>query len=99
MTKALPDWRTPDSFLRLIWLATTSQAGVDDWAVQPSVSCPGGPLTYDGVILTGEERAALTSRGFAEWHVVVSLWSVVQLRATELFPMAENVSLQQHRWV
>ena len=45
MTKAFPDWRSPDSFLRLIWLATTSQAGAFESAVQPAVSCPGGPLT------------------------------------------------------
>jgi hypothetical protein len=62
--------------------------------VQPLVSWPNGPLTYDGVILTGEESAALTSRGLVERHVVVVPWSVVQLRATELFPRAEKVMLQ-----
>jgi hypothetical protein len=94
ITKALPDWTVPETFLRLIWLAATSHAGVLDWAVQPLVSCPMGPLTYPGVILTGADRAALTSSGFVDWQVVVAvLWSAVHLRATELFPTAENDSL------
>lgn len=73
ITKALPDWTFPETFLRLIWLATTSHAGVLDWAVQPLVSCPTGPLTYPGVILTGADSAALTRTGFVDWHAVVAV--------------------------
>lgn len=94
MTKALPDCRVPETFPRLIWLAVTSQAGFSDCAVQPSASCPVGPLTYEGVTLTGDERVALTSTGFVARQVVVLLFSSAQSRPTELFPTAEKVILK-----
>ena len=93
MMKAFPDCRAPEMFLRLIWLAVTSHAGVLDSAAQPSASCPGGPLTYDGVTLMGEERAALTSTGLAPRQVVVLSSLTEHSRETELFPIAEKVIL------
>jgi hypothetical protein len=64
MTKAFPDWTVSPAVWRFICVAVTFQCGVLDWAVQPSVSWPVGPLTYAGVISTGESSEALTRSGF-----------------------------------
>lgn len=97
MTYAFPPCIRPVTFLRLSWVAATSQAGVLELTVQPLVLCPIGPPTYDGVIVTGERSSPLTSNGLVDLHVVPALWSVEQLIATELFPIPVKLSLRRVR--
>lgn len=83
----------PNSFCRLSWAEVTAQDGSCEFAKQPSVSCPCGPLTYAGVIRTGKSRVALTSNGLADVHVSTPVSLLEQLSRIELFPTALNVIL------